>query len=316
MATVHVLLTLAGVAVMGVGFALGRAGDRRRRRHARLATAVPVGGETVERGRVELRGTVEPAPDAPVRTVEPEADGTFTAPVSGREGAVLTAWRATRGRDGTGVAGSRRVATGVRSVPFYVDDGRRRVLVDPGTLSTRDFEVDSELGAPAATARTERATVDLGEFDTSVYVPSRGVAPPTLTEWVQDSPHLRAADGLENRTYEEAALRAGDEVYVLGDARRDTGRAGGSSELRAVGDDFPELLAGGAAASLGDDARFPADEAVVTHPVDGTRLLVSTRAKQSLLDESAGGTRLYLAGSVLLLVGFALALAATLQLVP
>jgi hypothetical protein len=301
MATVHVLLTLLGVGVMGVGFMLGRAGDRHRRRYARLATTIPAGtGRTTERGLVQLSGTVVAAPDAPVRTVEPGADGTFTAPVSGRENVVLTAWRASRGPGGAGLGGARRVATGIRSVPFYVDDGRNRVLVDPGTLSTRDFEFDSELGRPAATVRTKRATVDLGRFDAEVYVPSRTAAPPALTEWVQDSPHLRAAAGLENRTYEETSLRVGDEVYVLGDARRDTGRAGGSSEL----------LAGG------DDERFPTDEAVVTHPVDGTRMLVSTRDRRRLLDESEGGTRMYIGGSIVLLLGFALALAATMQLVP
>lgn len=300
MATVHVLLTLLGVGVMGVGFMLGRAGDRHRRRHARLTTTLPAGtGRTTERGLVQLSGTVRPAPDAPVRTVEPGPDGTFTAPVSGRDGVVLTAWRASRGRGG-GFAGTRRVATGVRSVPFYVDDGRNRVLVDPGTLSTREFEFDSELGTPAATVRTNRVTADLGRFDAELYVPSRAAAPPALTEWVQDSPHLRAGDGLTDRTYEETSLRVGDEVYVLGYARRDTGRAGGSSEL----------VAGG------DDERFPTDEAVVTHPVDGTRMLVSTRGKRRLLAESEGGTRMYIGGSLVLLLGFALALAATMQLVP
>jgi hypothetical protein len=301
MATVHILLTLVGVGVMGVGFMLGRAGDRHRKRHSRLATTIPAGtGQTTERGLVELRGTVVPAPDAPVRTVEPDPDGTFTAPVAGTEGAVLTAWRATRGRGGTGIAGTRRVATGFRSVPFYVDDGTRQVLVDPGSLATRDFEYDSELGAPASTVRTSRATVDLGGFETEAFVPSRDEASRRLTEWVQDSPHLSAADGLANRTYEEATLRAGDEVYVLGYARRDTGRAGGSSEL----------LDGG------DDDRFPTGETVVTHPVDGSRMLVSTRDKRLLLDESEGGHRMYMAGSVTLLLGFALAVAATLQLVP
>lgn len=301
MATVHILLTVVGVGVMAVGFMLGRAGDRHRKRHSRLATTIPAGsGRTTERGLVELRGTVVPAPDAPVRTVQPDPDGTFTAPVSGREGAVLTAWRATRGRGGTGIAGTRRVATGFRSVPFYVDDGTRKVLVDPGSLATRDFEFDSELGAPASTVRTARATIDLGGFDTETFVPSRHAAPPALTEWVQNSPHLRADDGLANRTYEEATLQAGDQVYVLGYARRDTGRAGGSSEL----------LDGG------DDERFPTEEAVITHPVDGTRMLVSTREKRLLLDESEGGHRLYMAGSVTLLLGFVLAVAATLHLVP
>jgi hypothetical protein len=301
MATVHILLTVAGVVVMGAGFMLGRAGDRRRKRHSRLATTIPAGtGRTTERGLVELTGTVVPAPDAPVRTVEPDPDGAFTAPVSGTEHAVLTAWRATRGKGGTGLAGTRRVATGFRSVPFYVDDGRSRVLVDPGSLATRDFEFDSELGAPASTVRTARATIDLGGFDSEVFAPARTAADERLTRWVQDSPHLRANEGLENRTYEETVLQAGDEVYVLGYARRDTGRAGGSSEL----------LMGG------DDDRFPTDEAVVTHPVDGTRMLVSTREKRRLLDESADGQRLYMAGSVVLLLGFALALAATMQLVP
>lgn len=301
MATVHILLTIAGIGVMGVGFMLGRAGDRHRKRHSRLATTIPAGtGRTTERGLVELHGTVVPAPDAPVRTVQPDPDGTFTAPVSGTPGAVLTAWRASRGRGGTGLAGSRRVATGFRSLPFYVDDGTSAVLVDPGSLATRDFEFDSELGAPASTVRTARTTVDLGGFDSEVYVPAREAASPEVTAWIQDSPHLRAGDGLADRTYEEAVLQAGDEVYVLGYARRDTGRAGGSSEL----------VAGG------DDERFPTDEAVITHPVDGTKMLVSTREKRRLLDESAGGHRLYMVGSVIVLVGFALAVAATLQLVP
>ncbi|WP_276259927.1 hypothetical protein [Haloglomus litoreum] len=301
MATVHILLTLVGVGVMGVGFMLGRVGDRRRKRHSRLATTLPAGtGRTTERGLVELTGTVVPAPDAPVRTVEPDPDGTFTAPVSGTDGAVLTAWRATRGRGGTGIAGTRRVATGFRSVPFYVDDGTSKVLVDPGNLATRDLEFDSELGALPSTVRTGRATIDLGGFDAEVFVPSQEAAPPELTEWVRDAPHLSAGDGLADRTYEEATLRAGDEVYVLGYARRDTGRAGGSSEL----------LAGG------DDDRFPTDDAVVTHPVDGSRMLVSTREKRLLLDESADGHRLYLTGSAVLLLGFVLAVAATMQLVP
>jgi hypothetical protein len=301
MAEVHVLLLLAGVGVMGLGFMVGRVGDRHRKRHSRLATTLPAAaGRTTERGLVELRGRVVPAPDAPVRSVDPDADGTFTAPVSGQEGAVLTAWRAARGRGGTGVAGQRRVATGFRSVPFYIDDGSRRVLVDPGSLSTRDFEFDSELGGLTSTVRTNRAVVDLGPFDTGSYVPDRGAASPALTEWVQESPHLRAGDGLDHRTYEETALQAGDEVYVLGYARRDTGRAGGSSEL----------LEGG------DDREFPTEDAVVTHPVDGSRMLVSTRAKGSLLAESEGGTRLYIAGSLVVLLGLGLALAATLQLVP
>lgn len=301
MATVHIVLTVAGVLVMGVGFMLGRAGDRRRKRHTRLATTIPAGtGRTTDRGLVELRGTVVPAPDAPVRTVEPDPDGTFTAPISGTENAVMTAWRASRGEGGTGIAGSRRVATGFRSVPFYVDDGTRQVLVDPGSLATRDFEFDSELGAPASTVRTKRATVDLGGFGAAVFVPTRAAADDRLTRWVQDSPHLRANDGLANRTYEEATLRAGDRVYVLGYARRDTGRAGGSSEL----------LAGG------DDERFPTDEAVVTHPIDGTKMLISTREKQLLLDESEAGHRMYLTGSLILLLGFVLAVAATMQLVP
>ena len=301
MATVHLLLTLAGLGVMAVGFLLGRVGDRTRKRHGRLATTLPaLGGRTMARGPVELRGTVVPAPDAPERAVEPDPDGSFTAPVGGHDDVVLTAWRAVAGAAGTGALGSRRVATGFRSVPFHVDDGSERVLVDPGTLATREFRFDSELGSPTATVRTSRAVVDIGPFRDETYVPDREAAPPALREWVQDSIHLDAGDGLADRRYEETSLRAGDEVYVLGHARRDTGRAGGSSEL----------LDGG------DDERFPAADAVITHPVDGSRMLVSTRGKRALLAESADGTRVYLAGAAVVLGGLALAVAATLQLVP
>jgi hypothetical protein len=301
MATVHVLLMLSGIAVMGVGFLLGRVGDRHRERHTRLATTMPAStGRTTTRGPVELRGTIVPAPDAPTRTVEPDPDGTFTAPVGGHDDAVLTAWRAVEGRAGTGIAGSRRVATGFRSVPFYVDDGSGPVLVDPGSLATRDFEYDSELGGPTSTVRTNRVVLDIGPFRDEVYVPSREAATPALREWILESPHLRGGDGFGDRRYEETNLRVGDEVYVVGYARRDTGRAGGSSEL----------LDGG------EDERFPVEDAVVTHPVDGSRMLLSTRPKELLLDESADGERIYRVGSAIILLGFALAIAATLQLVP
>lgn len=210
---------------------------------------------------------------------------------------MLLAWR---GRDDAGALG--RVgfpdrAAGYLSVPFYVAGPDGRVLVDPGTATAEDVSALDYTGH-GATVEIHDTTVDAGPVTEH---PPRVVPPPLddlFTEW----PALRGAltaVGVERDGYDTvgapttrigtAAVTPGEEVYVRGLARRDTGNAGGSSDL----DDG------------GDAARFDAADAVIAHPYGDDPFVLSTRDKGALLDGLGGGYRLYRAGTVLALAGLA-----------
>jgi hypothetical protein len=286
---------LAGMAIVGVGMVLARLGYRQRERRSQLVTTPPtVPGSVTERGVVEFEGEVVPAPDAPTRTVEPDADGTFAAPDGGR--AVLVAWRA---RDDAGVSGRigfPQRAAGYLSVPFYVADGDGRVLVDPGTGTVEGADAVDVSGL-GATVTANGATIDAGATTDH----PGGSLPAPFDTLARDLPALRGAlagvggdsgpgrdPGPVSAGFATATIAPGDRVYVRGYARRDTGSAGGSSTL--VGS--------------GDAARFAVEDAVVTHtPPEEGPFVLSTREKASLLEAIGGGQRLYLGGIVVALTG-------------
>lgn len=163
----------------------------------------------VREGRVEVSGTAQPA------------DRTLTEPVEGDD-ALAYEYEVTQEEhfkddvlDWT-KWGYREKASGDAAVPFYVDDGTGRALVDPGTP---DEDHKAKDGALNLYATTERETHVDGEE--------------TRPAWMQGffgRADLETTD--RGRVYETAAIEPGDEVYVLGTASFD-----GNDRVIAGGDD-------------------------------------------------------------------------------
>jgi hypothetical protein len=152
--------------------------------------------ESVRDGRVEVQGAVEPA------------DQTLDDPFSGADAVAYNFEVRQEERTIDNLfdvvwPDYHRLYRGQRSVPFYVDDGTGRVLVDPGAPDGEDKTVDGTVNLYATT-------------DTEVHLDDGATPPePVLTFHQHEDFDVDTASG---RRYESARVEPGDDVYVLGTA--------------------------------------------------------------------------------------------------
>lgn len=301
------LLYVVGLGLVAGGLLAGRVGHQRRETHGVLTRATPTRIDGIRgEGLVALAGEVLPAPEAPARSVPDAEGGTFSSPIGGEAGSVVSAWQVQQWVERGDYGHWKRAARGYRSHPFYLDDGAGQVLVDPGSEARASYDDPVRLGSLESTVTVSDAVIDLGPFGTERYVSRRAGETPGAIERFRESVSVldepsgplldvtneRAAHG--DRKYREATLSVGDTVTVVGYARPDTGSAGGSPMLaneRGAGD---------------TDRPLRARETVVGQPPDETPFVLSWRDRESLLGATGGGNLLYRGGVVVMLAGLAL----------
>ncbi|MFC5971072.1 E3 ubiquitin ligase family protein [Halomarina salina] len=284
------LSLFGGIALLLGGGVAGLFGWRRRGHQQLVAETPTTDVRTIaDPGVVELVGTVEPAPDA--------GPGTFSSPIGQRD-CVVAGWEAEEWSERGDHSNWWTLGDGVRSVPFYLDDGTDRVLVEPGRHSDPSSKLTEKLG-------------DLGDFDASVSVDNVVVDFHTLPVVQRvgaesETPaHIRRfVDGERavgrqtgsvtnlvdignahgDRRYYENTIAPGEEVYLLGYVRaRDASDRDGNVCLR------PET-------------------ALVTPPredEDGAFIL-SARGEDALLRGDRVATAALAGGVLAVLVGFSL----------
>ncbi|MFQ3318534.1 MAG: hypothetical protein ACI8UR_001763 [Natronomonas sp.] len=191
-----------------------------RRRAATLVEETPRTGVTDIRspGIVRVRGTVVP---------EHELD-TFTSPIAADEGCVLSAWEIEEKYDTAKNRTWEPAAWGIRTVPFYIDDGTDRILVDVenrtvGNETGDVFTPEKILVSDGVSLSGVQCSFDA--FDIHVETDYGESPPERITAF------LEATDGASvepmapdivvdqsKRKYHEATLQPGDEVSVMGHA--------------------------------------------------------------------------------------------------
>ncbi|MEM4781756.1 MAG: GIDE domain-containing protein [Halalkalicoccus sp.] len=119
----------------------------------------------------------------------------------------------------------------VQSVPFLLEEGSGSVLVDPRMADVRVGRDTEEIRVDGGTAPPERVRRYIEENDAVSCENSR-----------LDLRLFSVATGADRR-YTERRLRPGGEVYVLGEARSETGRAGSVNSVIGYGSDVPFLIA-------------------------------------------------------------------------
>ncbi len=199
----ELLILKAGAAVFGLlsvltGVLLVAKGRRMRKQNEGAATEKPTPVRDVRPGTVTVTGTAEPTDEG----------GAVAAPISG-EAALATAVEVQKKSGKT----YRTIHETEDAVPFLVNDGTGVVRVDPATEGRFDLAVDPVVVGPG-----EEPPAPVRRFLESE--PAVGAA--------EDSELLGIAVG-ERRRYLEGMVRAGDEVVVVGEARR-AGSARGDHE--------------------------------------------------------------------------------------
>jgi hypothetical protein len=177
-------------------------------------------------------------------TVVPEGEGsTFTSPIKGDPGTVLSAWEIDELYDTPKTRSWEAAACGVRSVPFYIEDESGRVLVDiddrtVGNDTDDTFTPARVLESNGVSVAGLRCAFD--SFDVHVETDYGESPPPRVAEFVDATDGLSAgpmATGLvvdaSKRKYAEQTLQGGDAVSVLGyaTARDDAARSTASGDL-------------------------------------------------------------------------------------
>lgn len=178
--------TLGGLMFIAVGFYVYRRGQL-----LRDTPTSEVGSMSV--GTVELTGTAE------------RGDETITAPLTGEE-AVAVSYRVQEHKRGADLQTEWvTVDKGLVAVPFYLDDGTGRVLVDvpdgigdKPVTETREYDISYE--------RVARAEFE----DTGDQPPT---VAPFLSEYADVSPSSR-----HERQYHQQILPVGADLLVFGDA--------------------------------------------------------------------------------------------------
>lgn len=258
--TVTTILTGLG-ALLLVGGLFGVATGARRRLQSRAVEATPRAevraldgdGASTDGDRVHVRGEVVPATGA---GAEP-----FSSPVAGDPDCVLAAWQVRERPDTDAAGGWDMAGWGVESVPFYVDDGTGRVLVDPGTRETGNLSGDvvgSNQLVPRAGVAVDRVVCEFDSFDRKLETDYGEDPPERLARFLDDSDAVNVGSTAPlsdeaQRRYSEGVLSPGDEVSVLGRATAD---------------------------------RADPDATLAVEPDDGTTMRVSTRP----LEEASGGS--------------------------
>ncbi|PSQ39198.1 hypothetical protein BRD13_04015 [Halobacteriales archaeon SW_5_70_135] len=170
-----------------------------------------------EPGLVELKGTAR----------ETDDHGTFESPI-GRRSCVFAAWSVEEYQSSGKHSSWNTVASGVRSVPFAVDDDTGRVTVAPGD----HVDAAGLLTGTGDAAASDGVTAGpvLAEFDSfpRVVETEAGEAPPPevrrfvagegVVDEEPDAPLLDIGRSHGDRRYYERTIGPDDRVYVLGEA--------------------------------------------------------------------------------------------------
>jgi hypothetical protein len=283
------LSLLGGVVLLVAGGGVGLFGWRRRGLQRLVAETPTTDARAIaDPGVVELTGTVEPAPE--------EGPGTFDSPV-GRRDCVVAGWEVEEWDERGDHSSWKTLGDGIRSVPFYVDDGTDRVLVDPGRHSDPAggfFETLGDLGDFPASVSVDDTVVDFRTLPVVQRVGAEAETPPHIRSFVSGERAVGTQRGSitnlvdignahGDRRYYENVVRPGDEVYLLGYARPRDDDAGSNVRLR------PET-------------------AVVTPPSGGEDggFLLSTREESALLGGQSVATAALAGGALAMLVGASL----------
>ena len=229
-------------------------------------------GDIRSAGDVHIRGKIVPYAD----------HDTFVSPIRGDERCVLSAWEIEEK-----YAKWEKSAWGIHAVPFYVTDGREKLLVD-----IADEVVSSETGevfTPESTFVSRGVSIEgiqceFEEFNVHVETDTDESPPRRVAEFVENTEGIslkymagtlgEAVADESERKYLEQTLQPGDEISLIGHAapRRDDPRS----------------------------AMHP-EEFVVTQ-VDRTTLYLSERP----FDEVATGGADMLLGALLAIIGVGL----------
>lgn len=295
---------LLGGVVLAVGGAAASVwGWRRDTRHQLIDDTPTTDVRNItEPGIVELSGEVVPAPDA--------GDEPFTAPFSGTKNCVVAGWEVEDWDERGDYSNWRTEGDGIRAVPFYLDDGTDRVLVDPGRRhsdGTAGFlETLGDLGDFSASISVGDVVADFERFPVVAEVGVDEEPPDRIARFVAGERAVgRQTGSITNlvdignahgdRRFSQGTIRAGDEVYLLGYAQpRD-----GDERARAADDPV--------------SVRLRPDTAVVTPPPEGEdgAFIVSERDERRLLSESRWGRAVLVAGLFAVVAGLALVVSPT-----
>lgn len=168
---------------------------------------------------IELHGTAQ------------EAGETLSGPFSGED--CLVCKTIVEEYESTQHGGSwNEIDSIVQSIPFVLEDGSGSVLVDPRlaeiriTGDTEQIRVDGGTSPPDRVQRyiedNDEVSCENTRLDLRLFSVSTGA----------------------DRRYTERRIRPGGEVYVLGQARREAGRAGSINSVVGYGSDAPLFLIG------------------------------------------------------------------------
>lgn len=270
------LTTLIGVAGVVTGVLLSYYGHTRWS-VARIVSETPTTSarELSEEGLVELKGDIVPAEE------------TFESPITGATETVLTGWEVEEWDERGKGARWKTLATGITSRPFYVDDGTGKVLVDPGdhvvsenALLARERYID----AAGQGVEIDGVTCEFRQFPVGKRVGAEDETPEPIERFVAGEAGIsRQSGSITNlidmgnahgdRRYYEEPLRAGQEVYVLGEAQ------------------------------ASEDATHPLgpDDVVVEPPED--ELFIVSEVKESALISRAARGKYALVGGIALIAG-------------
>lgn len=197
--------------------------------------------QSMAMGRVELNGEIEPA-------VEP-----FRAPFSGTDCVGYRYLIKTHHTDSDGRDKWSAQETGTEIVPFYVNDGTGRVLVNPdganfdvqqNVFNYASGEAESDEIQQGLAERTERleqhsSSIGITQFSTEAHGFRQGDASDTI-------------ESKPRRRYVEELLPVGEEIYVFGKAKEDS-RAEVDPGTFDPHEDAPERLMENAVVGPGDD---------------------------------------------------------------
>lgn len=279
--------TLVGLGLVVVGL-VGAGYGWKRYRIYRLVAGTPTtdARSVVEEGVVELTGEVV-------------AGETMDSPIRGVD-CVLAGWLAEEWDESGDGSHWATIATGVEATPFRLDDGTGTVRV----------EVPSRASGSSLLASVSDLVASKGVALDDVVCEFRGFEP-LVEVGVDEHPpeHLRnflarssAVSGSESslfnvldfgnqhgdRRYSESVVRPGDDLYLLGYARR-TGRG-----------------AGGAGEEWGSNADAPAWTVGAPPSGQDGLLLVSKRRKSALIDAAKWRAGALPVGVALVVAGVAL----------
>jgi len=276
---------LGGLAVSGmlvvIGGLLMRSAFQRRRQRQLIAETPTEDVESVTIGPSEVAGTAVPV------------DAAMPAPFSDDD-CVVAQWTVQQFYEDDDSSGWRTVSSGVEFVPFYVDDGTGRLLVEPDEDVVYDiregtepaFEVRRSQKPPAAVQRffAGRRFSPLESLRSKLAVAS-GFDFEVGDGFGFGTGGRQAGD----RRYEQHLIRPGEQVYVCGTVqRRASARSARNAENLCIkrvpeGDEDLEplfMIADSPEARLRKDRRFallwfPVGALLATAGVGGVVLVLS-----------------------------------------